>query len=136
MICAFSGWVWLQVQNLLEAAGFSRSNPYNIVQQGKIAKMSQLEDSERLKLLKEVGGASLYEDKRAESYKTMMTQREHAETINESVCFLADRCRRLVNLHACGILGYMSPVHRCRRRFLALKSLSNAQSRTVRLPSG
>lgn len=47
--------------------------------------MSQLEDSERLKLLKEVGGASLYEDKRAESYKTMMTQREHAATINESV---------------------------------------------------
>lgn len=47
--------------------------------------MSQLRDDERLELLKEVGGAKLYEDKRDESKKTMLTQREHAETINESV---------------------------------------------------
>jgi hypothetical protein len=76
----------VQVQNLLEAAGFSRSNPYNIVQQGKIAKMSQLEDHQRLGLLKEVGGALLYEDKRKESEKTMASQRAQASTIDESVC--------------------------------------------------
>ena len=68
--------------------------------------MSQMEDSERLKLLKEIGGASLYEDKRAESYKTMMTQREHAETINESVRFLGGGCHRL-------LLGTFAVLHLC-----------------------
>jgi hypothetical protein len=78
----------VQVQTMLEQAGFSRANPYNIVQQGKIAKMSQLTDAERLTMLKEVGGASLYENKRIESSKEMAAQRGHIDVIDESVGFL------------------------------------------------
>uniref|UniRef100_R7WDJ5 Structural maintenance of chromosomes protein 3 n=1 Tax=Aegilops tauschii TaxID=37682 RepID=R7WDJ5_AEGTA len=44
-----------EVMNLLESAGFSRSNPYYIVQQGKIASLTLMKDSERLDLLKEIG---------------------------------------------------------------------------------
>ncbi|KAK6247498.1 hypothetical protein QUC31_019063 [Theobroma cacao] len=45
-----------EVMNLLESAGFSRSNPYYVVQQGKIASLTLMKDSERLDLLKEIGG--------------------------------------------------------------------------------
>nr|BAD08002.1 putative SMC3 protein [Oryza sativa Japonica Group]BAD10084.1 putative SMC3 protein [Oryza sativa Japonica Group] len=44
-----------EVMNLLENAGFSRSNPYYVVQQGKIAALTLMKDSERLELLKEIG---------------------------------------------------------------------------------
>jgi structural maintenance of chromosome 3 (chondroitin sulfate proteoglycan 6) len=42
------------VLNLLESAGFSRSNPYYIVQQGRVNALATMKDNERLELLKEV----------------------------------------------------------------------------------
>jgi len=60
-----------EVMNLLESAGFSRSNPYYVVQQGKIASLTLMKDSERLDLLKEIGGTRVYEDRRRESLKIM-----------------------------------------------------------------
>ncbi|CAG8667446.1 1037_t:CDS:10 [Gigaspora margarita] len=44
------------VMNLLESAGFSRSNPYYIVPQGRITALTNAKDPERLQLLKEVAG--------------------------------------------------------------------------------
>ncbi|KVI08018.1 RecF/RecN/SMC [Cynara cardunculus var. scolymus] len=52
-----------EVMNLLESAGFSRSNPYYVVQQGKIASLTLMKDSERLDLLKEIGGTRVYEER-------------------------------------------------------------------------
>ncbi|KAI8573366.1 hypothetical protein RHMOL_Rhmol01G0271500 [Rhododendron molle] len=60
-----------EVTNLLESAGFSRSNPYYVVQQGKIASLTLMKDSERLDLLKEIGGTRVYEERRRESLKIM-----------------------------------------------------------------
>ncbi|KAI5667157.1 hypothetical protein M9H77_17010 [Catharanthus roseus] len=58
-----------EVMNLLESAGFSRSNPYYVVQQGKIASLTLMKDSERLDLLKEIGGTRVYDERRSESNK-------------------------------------------------------------------
>ncbi|KAM0997019.1 hypothetical protein ACFX13_007015 [Malus domestica] len=58
-----------EVMNLLESAGFSRSNPYYVVQQGKIASLTLMKDSERLDLLKEIGGTRVYEERRRERNK-------------------------------------------------------------------
>ncbi|XP_043271531.1 structural maintenance of chromosomes protein 3 [Venturia canescens] len=55
------------VMNLLESAGFSRSNPYYIVKQGKINQMATAPDSQRLKLLREVAGTRVYDERREES---------------------------------------------------------------------
>ena len=44
------------VQNLLESAGLSHSNPYYVVQQGKVNALCLMKDSERLELLKQVAG--------------------------------------------------------------------------------
>lgn len=74
-----------QVQELLEQAGFSRHNPYNIVQQGKIARMSQLSDVERLGMLKEIGGASVYENKRKESDRLLDANQQRIRDIDATV---------------------------------------------------
>ena len=58
-----------EIVNLLETAGFSRTNPYYVVQQGRITKMATMSDKERLELLKEIGGTSVYEEKGDESMK-------------------------------------------------------------------
>ena len=90
----------MQVQNVLEAAGFSRTNPYNIVQQGKIAQMAKLSDEERLNLLKEVGGASLYEVKRKESQQTLESQKAQVAEIDTTVrCPSTIHCTSNVGCH-------------------------------------
>ena len=59
------------VMNLLESAGFSRSNPYYIVPQGRVTMLTNMKDAERLNLLKEVAGTQVYEQRRQESLKIM-----------------------------------------------------------------
>src|SRR3984957_3523750 len=59
------------VMNLLESAGFSRSNPYYIVPQGRVTTLTNMKVPERLLLLKEVAGTQVYEARRAESLKIM-----------------------------------------------------------------
>eukprot|EP00889_Picochlorum_renovo_P007796 jgi/Picre1/34826/NNA_002292.t1 len=48
-----------EVMNLLETAGFSRSNPYYVVQQGRIVEMAHMTDAKRLDLLKDIGGTKV-----------------------------------------------------------------------------
>lgn len=59
------------VMNLLESAGFSRSNPYYIVKQGRINQLAVAKDHERLKLLREVAGTRVYDERKEES-KTIL----------------------------------------------------------------
>ena len=60
-----------EVMNMLESAGFSRANPYYIVQQGKIIEMAHMSDAKRLELLKEIGGTRVYEERRRDSLAVM-----------------------------------------------------------------
>ena len=48
-----------KVSSLLESAGFSKANPYYIVQQGKVSTLTLMKDAERLNLLKEVAGTKV-----------------------------------------------------------------------------
>jgi structural maintenance of chromosome 3 (chondroitin sulfate proteoglycan 6) len=70
-----------EVQSLLESAGFSNSNPYYIVQQGKVANLCVMKDSDRLNLLKEVAGTTVYEERRSESLKIMQETSSKQEQI-------------------------------------------------------
>ena len=60
-----------EIGSFMESAGFSRSNPYYIVQQGKIAELAVMSEEARLDLLKEVAGTRVYEERRAESVRIM-----------------------------------------------------------------
>ncbi|KAJ3504676.1 hypothetical protein NLJ89_g7812 [Agrocybe chaxingu] len=83
------------VMNLLESAGFSKSNPYYIVPQGRITALTNAKDHERLALLKEVAGTKVYEQRRAESLKIMADTDAKRGKINELLDYIESRLNEL-----------------------------------------
>lgn len=83
------------VMNLLEAAGFSRSNPYYIVPQGRVTALTNMKESDRLNLLKEVAGTHVYEARRAESLKIMNETNNKREKIDELLEYIKERLTEL-----------------------------------------
>ncbi|RKF57387.1 Chromosome segregation protein sudA [Golovinomyces cichoracearum] len=83
------------VVNLLESAGFSRSNPYYIVPQGRVTALTNMKDSERLNLLKEVAGTKVYEARRVESLKIMNETDNKRAKIDESLEYIKERLAEL-----------------------------------------
>ncbi|KAF4562602.1 Structural maintenance of chromosomes protein 3 [Pleurotus pulmonarius] len=83
------------VMNLLESAGFSKSNPYYIVPQGRITALTNAKDHERLALLKEVAGTKVYEQRRAESLRIMSETDSKRQKINELLDYIDSRLTEL-----------------------------------------
>lgn len=83
------------VMNLLESAGFSRSNPYYIVPQGRVTTLTNMKDAERLNLLKEVAGTQVYEARRTESLKIMTDTENKRVKIDELLDYIRDRLAEL-----------------------------------------
>lgn len=83
------------VMNLLESAGFSRSNPYYIVPQGRVTALTNMKDTERLNLLKEVAGTQVYEARRTESLKIMNETNNKREKIDELLAYIKERLTEL-----------------------------------------
>ncbi|KAG5329047.1 SMC3 protein, partial [Acromyrmex heyeri] len=81
--------------NLLESAGFSRSNPYYIVKQGKINQMATAPDSHRLKLLREVAGTRVYDDRREESKSILKETEGKLEKIEDFLRTIEERLQTL-----------------------------------------
>lgn len=79
------------IMNLLESAGFLRSNPYYIVPQGRITSLTNSKDHERLALLKEVSGATVFENKLKESMKEMNQSDLKKLRIDETLESIASR---------------------------------------------
>eukprot|EP00934_Nitzschia_sp_Nitz4_P004597 Nitzschia sp. Nitz4//scaffold6_size259037//88180//92167//NITZ4_001062-RA/size259037-augustus-gene-0.319-mRNA-1//-1//CDS//3329556857//4587//frame0 len=84
-----------EVQSLLEGAGFSKSNPYFMVQQGKIQTLCVMTDTQRLELLQQVAGTTVYQDKKAES---LVKMEENAKSMDKIQTILADLDQRLNDL--------------------------------------
>eukprot|EP00871_Galdieria_phlegrea_P005779 jgi/Galph1/689/GphlegSOOS_G5386.1 len=84
-----------EVFNLLETAGFSKSNPYYIVQQGKISAMCSMKDEQRLQLLEEVAGTRLYDERREESLAILEETATKRTRIMEVIQYLEDRLSEL-----------------------------------------
>ena len=83
------------VMNLLESAGFSRSNPYYIVPQGRVTALTNMKDNERLNLLKEVAGTQVYEARRTESLKIMNDTNKQRDKIDELLVYIKERLTEL-----------------------------------------
>ncbi|RCH98817.1 Structural maintenance of chromosomes protein 3, partial [Rhizopus stolonifer] len=84
-----------EVMSLLESAGFSRANPYYIVPQGRITSLTTAKDEDRLKLLKEIAGTRVYEQKRTESNKLMQETQSKRAKIQEILTYIEDRLHEL-----------------------------------------
>ncbi|KAF9137987.1 Structural maintenance of chromosomes protein 3 [Mortierella sp. GBA39] len=83
------------VMNMLESAGFSRSNPYYIVPQGRITSLTNAKDNERLQLLKEVAGTRVYETRRQESLKIIAETDSKRRNIEELLTYIEQRLEEL-----------------------------------------
>ncbi|KAJ3007164.1 Structural maintenance of chromosomes protein 3 [Thoreauomyces humboldtii] len=84
-----------EVMSLFETAGFSRSNPYYIVPQGRITALTNAKDAERLQLLKEVAGTRVYEQRRQESLKIMEETDHKRSKIDELLDYIEERLEEL-----------------------------------------
>lgn len=84
-----------EVVRLLESAGFSPSNPYYIVPQGRITHVTNMKDGERLNMLKEIAGTSTYEDRRAESVKVMDESINQRAKVDETLAQISARLSEL-----------------------------------------
>lgn len=83
------------ITNLLEAAGFSKSNPYYIVAQGRVAELASMTDARRLALLKEVAGTQVYEGKRTESLAILQETDARRKEIADTLASLQARLEEL-----------------------------------------
>ncbi|CAG7725714.1 unnamed protein product [Allacma fusca] len=71
-----------EVRSFLETAGFT--NPYFIIQQGKISMLAEASNKERLKLLIEIAGASQFDRNMNVSRKlTQVNQFKYADMVNK-----------------------------------------------------
>lgn len=84
-----------EVLNRLEAAGFSRSNPYYVVQQGKVVDLIKMGDAGRLGALQEIAGTSTYVRKREEAMQQLQRARLDRAQIDEMLTELESRLRDL-----------------------------------------
>ena len=84
-----------EVMNLLESAGFSRANPYYIVKQGKINQMATAPDTQRLKLLREVAGTRVYDERREESKVILKETESKRDKIEEFLKTIEERLQTL-----------------------------------------
>lgn len=84
-----------EVMEMLESAGFSRSNPYYIVPQGRIARLTNASDEERLGVLKEIAGLETYENRRMRSKQILDKTEQHLGDVRESISSIRVRIQDL-----------------------------------------
>ncbi|KAF2795872.1 RecF/RecN/SMC protein [Melanomma pulvis-pyrius CBS 109.77] len=84
-----------EVQQILESAGFSRSNPYYIVPQGRVTALTNMKDLERLNVLKEISGSNVYETRRKDSLKLLTDTDNKRSKIDEVVKSIEERLEEL-----------------------------------------
>ncbi|ELP89408.1 structural maintenance of chromosome protein, putative [Entamoeba invadens IP1] len=84
-----------EVMNLLESAGFSRSNPYYIVQQNRVNSLAMMKDSERLDLLREIAGTRVYDERREESFSMLKENANKIDQIEEVMNYIKERLTEL-----------------------------------------
>ncbi|KAJ2243766.1 Structural maintenance of chromosomes protein 3, partial [Coemansia sp. RSA 455] len=84
-----------EISSFLESAGFSRSNPYYIVPQGRITSLTHAKDAERLALLKEVAGTRVYESRRESSLKIVEETERTRAKITEDLTLIEERLGEL-----------------------------------------
>jgi len=83
------------VRNLLESGGFSSSNPYYIVEQGKVQELADMKANDRLKLLQDVAGATVYDERRDESIKLLKDSERKVSKITEGMKEIDDKLEEL-----------------------------------------
>lgn len=73
----------------------SRSNPYYIVEQGKISQLMKQSKAARLSLFQDIAGTKVYDDRKRESQKIMKETDSKRAHIDDVISTLEDRLKEL-----------------------------------------
>lgn len=84
-----------EIRQLLESAGFSSTNPYYIVEQGKIVNLANMKEPDRYQMLKDVAGTKVYEARREESERILEETATRHSKIDEAIQQLDDKLKIL-----------------------------------------
>ena len=84
-----------EIMNLLESAGFSKSNPYYIVPQGRVTQITNMGDAQRLAVLKEVAGTEVYEKRRNDSNRIIEETLQKRDQIDKTLETIRNRLDEL-----------------------------------------
>ncbi|KAL7580187.1 hypothetical protein ACA910_012938 [Epithemia clementina (nom. ined.)] len=84
-----------EITSLLEGAGFSKQNPYYIVQQGKVQALCTMSDLERLRLLQQVAGTVLYDEKKRDSVSHMNDNQGRLDKVHSLLQEMQDKLSEL-----------------------------------------
>jgi len=85
------------VFNMLESAGFSKSNPYYIVKQGRVQELTVMDDVQRLNLIREISGATVFDERKTESLRIIETTVSKRKQALEELNFIEKRLKSLEN---------------------------------------
>lgn len=96
-VCKINGVTKSQrdIVEYLETAGFSRTNPYYIVQQGKVNDLCLKKDSDRLNLLRKLAGTSLFDKKKEDALKALEEETEYEAKVEAELDTLRRKVERL-----------------------------------------
>eukprot|EP01012_Entosiphon_sulcatum_P036669 TRINITY_DN4679_c0_g1_i1.p1 TRINITY_DN4679_c0_g1~~TRINITY_DN4679_c0_g1_i1.p1 ORF type:complete len:1212 (+),score=285.66 TRINITY_DN4679_c0_g1_i1:51-3686(+) len=74
-----------EVRKLLDAAGLSSVNQFNVVEQGRVTSLAKMSPEQLLTEMKNLAGLGLYEERRAESQKLLADAESKTNQIRESI---------------------------------------------------
>ncbi|KAI6242798.1 Structural maintenance of chromosomes protein [Aphelenchoides fujianensis] len=78
-----------------DSAGISRSNPYYIVKQGKVMELATAADAQRLKLIKEVAGTKVFDERKEESMKLLEETQGKLAKCEQLLGYMGERLKKL-----------------------------------------
>ena len=78
-----------EIISLMEAAGFSRNNPFYLVEQGQVSDLANCSESKRLKVVQDLAGLSSFDEKQANSVALLREAKRNSESAQEELDSLA-----------------------------------------------
>ena len=84
-----------ELSGMLEAAGFSRSNPFYIVKQGQINSLTTCSDKRRLEIVNDLAGTQVYVDKKKETEVELQSAETTISKVSECIEKISYRLEEL-----------------------------------------
>ena len=74
-----------EIISLMEAAGFSRNNPFYLVEQGQVSDLANCSESKRLKVVQDLAGLSSFDEKQANAITLLKDAKRSSESAHEEL---------------------------------------------------
>lgn len=84
-----------EINSLLETAGFSQSNPYYIVKQGRISEIATSSDAIRLNILRDIAGTRTYDLRKKDALKDLKKTEYDIERFEELLAYITKKSETL-----------------------------------------